>query len=96
MDALVLEDACGLDALPGRGDLDQHAVTADARRFVPSWDEPDYKARFTLTARVPAGEMAVSPLDRFFPEINQYVMFRDNGSFETIRKFDTSSTSYIA
>jgi hypothetical protein len=43
-----------------------------------------------------AAEMAVSPLDRFFPEINQYVMFRDNGSFETIRKFDTSSTSYIA
>ena len=43
-----------------------------------------------------AGEMAVSPLDRFFPEINKFVMFRDNGSFETIRKFDTSSTSYIA
>jgi hypothetical protein len=43
-----------------------------------------------------AAEMAVSSLDRFFPEINQYVMFRDNGSFETIRKFDTSSTSYIA
>ena len=43
-----------------------------------------------------AGEMAVSPLDKFFPEISQYVMFRDNGSFETVRKFDTSSTSYIA
>jgi hypothetical protein len=43
-----------------------------------------------------AGEMAVSPLDRFFPEISQYSMFRDNGSFETVRKFDTSSTSYIA
>jgi hypothetical protein len=43
-----------------------------------------------------AGEMAVSPLDRFFPEINQYSMFRDNGSYETIRKFDTSSTPYIA
>ncbi len=43
-----------------------------------------------------AGEMAVSSLDRFFPEIGQYVMFRDNGSFETIRKFDSSSTSYIA
>jgi hypothetical protein len=43
-----------------------------------------------------AAEMAVSPLDRFFPEINQYAMFRDNGSFETIRKFDSSSTSYIA
>jgi hypothetical protein len=43
-----------------------------------------------------AGEMAVQPLDRFFPEINRYAMFRDNGSFETIRKFDSSSTSYIA
>ena len=43
-----------------------------------------------------AGEMAVSPLDKFFPEINQFAMFRDNGSFETVRKFDTSSTSYIA
>ncbi len=43
-----------------------------------------------------AGEMAVSPLDRFFPEISQFAMFRDNGSFETVRKFDSSSTSYIA
>ncbi len=43
-----------------------------------------------------AGEMAVSPLDKFFPEISQYAMFRDNGTFETIRKFDTSSTPYIA
>jgi len=43
-----------------------------------------------------AGEMAVGPLDRFFPEINQFAMFRDNGSFETVRKFDTSSTPYIA
>ncbi len=43
-----------------------------------------------------AGEMAVSPLDKFFPEISQYAMFRDNGSFEMIRKFDTSSTPYIA
>lgn len=43
-----------------------------------------------------AGEMAVSPLDKFFPEIAEFSMFRDNGSFETVRKFDTSSTSYIA
>lgn len=43
-----------------------------------------------------AGEMAVSPLEKFFPEINQYAMFRDKGSFETITKFDTSSTPYIA
>jgi hypothetical protein len=43
-----------------------------------------------------AGEMAVSSLDKFFPEISQFAMFRDNGTFETIRKFDTSSTPYIA
>jgi len=43
-----------------------------------------------------AGEMAVNPLDRFFPEIEKYALFRDNGSFETIRKFDSSSTPYIA
>ena len=43
-----------------------------------------------------AGEMAVSPLDKFFPEISQFVTFRDNGRFETVTKFDTSSTSYIA
>ena len=33
---------------------------SDARRFVPSWDEPDYRATFDLTARVPSGQMAVS------------------------------------
>ncbi len=33
---------------------------ADARRFIPSWDEPDYKATFDLTARIPSGQMAVS------------------------------------
>jgi hypothetical protein len=43
-----------------------------------------------------ASEMAVSSLDKFFPEISQFAMFRDNGTFETIRKFDTSSTPYIA
>ena len=33
---------------------------SDARRMVPSWDEPAYKASFALEATVPAGEMAVS------------------------------------
>src|SRR5215472_3771150 len=32
---------------------------ADARRFVPSWDEPDYKATWDLTAVVPANSTAV-------------------------------------
>lgn len=33
---------------------------SDARRFVPSWDEPAYKATFTLSATVPSNQMAVS------------------------------------
>ncbi|MCF8707222.1 M1 family metallopeptidase [Rhizorhapis sp. SPR117] len=32
----------------------------DARRFVPSWDEPLYKATFDLTAIVPADQLAIS------------------------------------
>jgi aminopeptidase N len=33
---------------------------SDARRFIPSWDEPAYKATFTLQATVPSNDMAVS------------------------------------
>ena len=33
---------------------------ADARGFVPSWDEPDYKAQWDLSAIIPASQMAVS------------------------------------
>lgn len=33
---------------------------SDARRFIPSWDEPDYKATFDLTVVAPAAQMAVS------------------------------------
>ncbi len=33
---------------------------SDARRFIPSWDEPAYKASFTLDVTVPSDEMAVS------------------------------------
>lgn len=43
-----------------------------------------------------AGEMAVEPLDKFFPDIARLSAFRDNGTFETVREFDRSSTSYIA
>jgi aminopeptidase N len=31
----------------------------DARRFVPSWDEPNFRTSFDLTAIVPADQMAV-------------------------------------
>ncbi|HET7843805.1 MAG TPA: M1 family metallopeptidase [Xanthomonadales bacterium] len=33
---------------------------SDARKFVPSWDEPNFKATFSLAATVPSGQMAVS------------------------------------
>lgn len=33
---------------------------SDARRLVPSWDEPSYKATFDLQVEVPAGQIAVS------------------------------------
>lgn len=36
VDALLLEVAGGLDALPGRGDLDENAVLVDADRLVES------------------------------------------------------------
>ncbi|MCS4539818.1 MAG: hypothetical protein HYU03_03900 [Thaumarchaeota archaeon] len=43
-----------------------------------------------------AAQMAVRPLDYFFPEVSRYTAFRDGGTFETVRKFDSSSTPYIA
>ena len=75
---------------------------ADARRFVPSWDEPDYKAKWDLTARVPESEMAVSnvptvssrPLGnglkevRFgtTPTMSSYLLFFATGDFERVTK----------
>ncbi len=43
-----------------------------------------------------AGEMAVRPLDQFFPELGKLAVFRDKGEYQTIHKFDSSSTPYIA
>jgi hypothetical protein len=43
-----------------------------------------------------AAEMAIKPLDSFFPELPKYFSFRDKGTFETVKRFDSSSTSYIA
>ena len=75
---------------------------ADARRFVPSWDEPDYKATWDLTARVPANELAVSNLPaastraignglkevRFqtTPTMSSYLLFFASGDLERIAK----------
>lgn len=72
--------------------------SADARRMVPSWDEPAFKASFTLTALVPRHLMAVSnmpaaerrphgegrELVRFAPtpKMSSYLLFFGLGEFE--------------
>lgn len=74
----------------------------DARRFVPSWDEPIYKATFDLTARVPSEQMAVSNMPvaarkemgggktevRFgtTPKMSTYLLFFGLGEFDRITK----------
>ncbi len=42
-----------------------------------------------------AAEMAVRPLDHFFPDLPKLSGFRDKGEYETVRRFDSSSTPYI-
>jgi aminopeptidase N len=75
---------------------------ADARRFFPGWDEPDYKATFDLIARVPAKTMAVGNMPvasskpisgglkevRFqtTPIMSTYLLFFANGDFDRISK----------
>ena len=39
--------------------------------------------------------MAVKPLDQFFPDLPKFAAFRDKGAYETVRRFDSSSTPYI-
>ena len=71
---------------------------SDARRFVPSWDEPNYKATFSLTATVPAAQMAISNMPaaettdlgngskrvRFArsPKMSTYLLFFGLGDFD--------------
>ena len=75
---------------------------ADARRFVPSWDEPDYKATFDLTAQIPASEMAVSNMPaasskaigngmkavtfQRSPVMSSYLLFFASGDFDRVSK----------
>ena len=75
---------------------------SDARRMIPSWDEPFYKATFTLTADVPATDMAVSnmpvasrtplPGGRVrvafgaSPKMSTYLLFFALGDFERVTR----------
>lgn len=74
----------------------------DARRFVPSWDEPNYKATFDLTATVPSDLMAVSNMPisakkdlgngksevtfARSPKMSTYLLFFGLGEFDRISK----------
>ena len=71
---------------------------SDARKFVPSWDEPNYKATFDLTVNAPAAQMAVSNMPiaserdlgggikqvRFqtSPKMSTYLLFLSLGEFD--------------
>lgn len=71
---------------------------ADARRMIPSWDEPAYKATFTLEAIVPKEQMAVGNMPvaervdvadgrsrvRFqkTPKMSTYLLFFGLGEFD--------------
>ena len=73
---------------------------SDARRFIPSWDEPAYKATFTLDVTVPSGDMAVSNLPaasetdlggglkrvqfRPSPKMSTYLLFLGVGDFDRV------------
>lgn len=94
-------DYTDIDGKPARALFTQFEAP-DARRFVPSWDEPDYKARFDLTARIPAKQMAVSNMPEASsrtidgglkevkfattPVMSTYLLFFGAGDFERIAK----------
>jgi aminopeptidase N len=75
---------------------------ADARRFVPCWDEPAYKATWDFSAIVPAADMAVSNMPvaestpagpgllrvRFAttPKMSSYLLFFASGDFERVHR----------
>ena len=75
---------------------------SDARRFLPSWDEPGVKSTFSLTATVPADEMAISnmPVAKSqklagglekvsfaqTPKMSSYLLFFGAGDFERVSR----------
>ena len=71
---------------------------SDARRFVPSWDEPSFKATFDLAVNAPAAQMAVSNMPvassteranglkrvafKTTPKMSTYLLFLSVGDFD--------------
>ena len=102
----ITQQAYGLFALDYEtAGVDRRALytqfeNSDARRMVPSWDEPSHKATFTLHATVPRGQMAVSnmPVEKttdlgggrvrvdfkVTPRMSTYLLFFAMGEFDRI------------
>jgi len=71
---------------------------SDARRVLPSWDEPDFKATFNLTVNAPAAQMVVGNMPvaattdlghgrkrvafQTTPKMSTYLLFLSVGDFE--------------
>ncbi len=55
---------------------------SDARRFIPSWDEPFYKATYSVEATIPTGQMALGNMP--------IASSKDLGNGKTLVKFATS------
>jgi aminopeptidase N len=71
---------------------------SDARKFVPSWDEPNFKATFDLTVNAPSGQMVVSNMPaasekvlgngltqvvfQRSPKMSTYLLFLSLGEFD--------------
>ena len=106
---VIYQQASGFFALDytGDGGTKQRALftqfeNSDARRLMPSWDEPGVKSVFSLTVRAPAGQMAVSnmpvaasaatadgsQLVRFAdtPKMSSYLLFLAVGDFERVHR----------
>ncbi|GAA4042479.1 M1 family metallopeptidase [Sphingomonas rosea] len=108
-DGVINEQATGLFALDSkapdgspRRSLFTQFEASDARAFVPSWDEPDYKTPWDLSAVVPANQMAIGnmPVAKTAalpggkkrvtfgttPLMSSYLLFFASGDFGRISK----------
>jgi aminopeptidase N len=97
-DGTIGTQAVGLFSLdyPGKDGKQQRALytqfeNSDARRMIPSWDEPAYKATFALEATIPAGQMAVSNMPAAstttLPDGRQKVSFAKSPKMSTYLLF---------
>ena len=100
------QQAFGLFALDYKTDAGEKRAlysqfeNSDARRMIPSWDEPVYKATFTLHAVIPTGQTAVSNMPAASttdlgsgktrvdfqpsPKMSTYLLFFAMGEFDRV------------